>query len=356
MNLTVHLTENCNMDCSYCIREKMPKDMTSEVMLKACDLAFSKGSTAGLCFFGGEPLLKKDLIYKALDYCEQKSAGTGIPFKCKMTTNGTLLDEEFLERAKSVNMGIGLSFDGRGQDVARRFHDGSSTAAVLDEKARLLLSYLPGSTAMLTLHPDATGLFTESVKYITSLGFTRVSCVMAHGCRVEWNEASVELLRTELNKTADYLRDEFMAGRRYMVSPLMNKIAECVAGRNPDSHCHLGTRQMSVLPNGKIYPCTQFLDDEEYYMGDVFNGFDDARCIEIAKKNNTPATCLDCDLRTRCTNSCGCANRLNTGHEDQVSPLQCTCERMVIEIADRLGDELYKWNEQEFVEYFSKKV
>ena len=84
MNLTLHLTENCNMDCSYCIREKCPKDMSEEVLLKACDLAFSKGTRAGLCFFGGEPLLKKDLIYKALDYCSEKSKATGIPFDCKM--------------------------------------------------------------------------------------------------------------------------------------------------------------------------------------------------------------------------------------------------------------------------------
>ena len=59
MNLTLHLTDNCNMDCSYCIREKCPRDMTEDVLLAACDLAFSRGQRAGLCFFGGEPLLKK---------------------------------------------------------------------------------------------------------------------------------------------------------------------------------------------------------------------------------------------------------------------------------------------------------
>ena len=46
MNLTLHLTENCNMDCTYCIREKCPKDMTEDVLLAACDLAFSKGKRA----------------------------------------------------------------------------------------------------------------------------------------------------------------------------------------------------------------------------------------------------------------------------------------------------------------------
>ena len=79
MNLTLHLTDNCNMDCSYCIREKCPKDMTEDVLIAACDLAFSRGQRAGLCFFGGEPLLKKDLIYKALAHSTAKpriSAGS----------------------------------------------------------------------------------------------------------------------------------------------------------------------------------------------------------------------------------------------------------------------------------------
>ena len=117
MNFTVHLTENCNMACSYCLREKTPRDMSLETLYKTIDLAYSKGNKAGFCFFGGEPLLKKDLIYEALDYCEKKTSETGIPFACKMTTNGTLIDEEFLKRAKAVNMKIGLSFDGKGTKI-----------------------------------------------------------------------------------------------------------------------------------------------------------------------------------------------------------------------------------------------
>ena len=171
MNFTLHLTENCNMDCSYCIRNKTPKDMPLEVLYKACDLAFSKGTRAGIVFFGGEPLLKKDLIYKAIDYCEAKSSETGIKFSCKMTSNGTLLDEEFLKRASKAGMKIGLSFDGMGQDISRRFPDGSSTFGLLEEKAKLLLKYIPESMALLTLDPKACGLLSDSVKYLISLGF-----------------------------------------------------------------------------------------------------------------------------------------------------------------------------------------
>lgn len=356
MNFTVHLTENCNMACSYCLREKTPRDMSLETLYKTIDLAYYKGNKAGFCFFGGEPLLKKDLIYEALDYCEKKTSETGIPFACKMTTNGTLIDEEFLNRAKAVNMKIGLSFDGKGQDISRRFPDGSSTAGILEKKAKLILSYLPNTMAMLTLDPKACSVLCDSVKYLLSLGFRDVSTVMAYGKNVSWTDEDLEVYKVEINKVADFLRDEFKAGRKHYVTPLVNKIRECVNGKNPAEHCHLGVRQLSVTPDGNIYPCTSFINDEEYYMGNVFEGLDKDRMAKIAAKSNTPETCKECDLKSRCTNSCGCANRMNTGSADKVSPLQCTYERTIIEVADRLGNELYEYNAKEFADFFAVKA
>ena len=354
MNLTLHLTDNCNMDCSYCIREKCPKDMTEEVLYKACDLAFSKGQRAGLCFFGGEPLLKKDLIYKALDYCEAKSKETGMRFDCKMTTNGTLLDEEFILRAKKAKMGIGLSFDGKAQDVCRFFVGGKPTSAVVEEKAKLLLKLMPESTALATIAPQAVPYYFESVKYLHDLGFRKVSFVLAYGNKVNWTEEDLKLLRVELEKTADYIKELFIKKERFFMSALIVKITDCIKGANSAERCHLGVRQMPVTPDGDLYPCTSFIGDEPYKLGTVFEGVNDAKIIELSKRSSTPETCVNCDLVKRCTNSCGCANRMNTGDENKVSPLQCTYERMLIEIADALGEELYQIDPVRFMEYYSK--
>ncbi len=353
MNLTLHLTENCNMDCSYCIREKCPRDMTEEVLYKACDLAFSRGHNAGLCFFGGEPLLKKDLIYKALDYCEEKSLKTGIRFDCKMTTNGTLLDEPLLERAVKANMGIGLSFDGKAQDVCRIFTGGQPTSSVVEEKAKLLLSYMPGSTALATIAPQAVPYYAESVKYLHDLGFKRVSFVIAYGRRVSWTDDDLDLLRGELEKTSAYLKELFIKKEHFFMSAFHSKIRDCISGKNPAERCHLGVRQMPVTPTGDLYPCTSFIGDTKYLLGNVFDGIDDNKVIELAKKASTPETCVNCDLVKRCTNSCGCANRMNTGDENHVSPLQCTYERMLIEISDALGEELYQIDPERFAKEFA---
>lgn len=353
MNLTLHLTDNCNMDCSYCIREKCPKDMSEEVLIKACDLAFSKGQRAGLCFFGGEPLLKKDLIYKALDYCEEKSRETGMRFDCKMTTNGTLLEEKFLERARKADMGIGLSFDGTAQDVCRFFVGGQATSKVVEEKAKLLLKYMPDSTALATIAPQAVPYYADSVKYLHDLGFNRVSFVIAYGRKVNWTEEDLDLLREQLEKTAQYLKELFIAKDRFYMSAFNAKISDCIRGRNSADRCHLGVRQMPVTPSGELYPCTSFINDKAYCLGNVFDGLDEAKIIAMAKKEATPETCIGCDLVKRCTNSCGCANRMNTGDENKVSPLQCTYERMLIEISDLLGEELYQIDPERFAKEFA---
>lgn len=353
MNLTLHLTDNCNMDCSYCIREKCPRDMTEEVLIKACDLAFSKGTRAGLCFFGGEPLLKKDLIYKALDYCEAKSGETGIRFDCKMTTNGTLLDEEFLDRAGRSDMGIGLSFDGKAQDICRVFVGGKATSSVVEEKAKLLLSRMPDSAALATIAPQAVPYYAESVKYLHDLGFNRVSFVLAYGKKVNWTDSDLDALREQLELTSDYLKELFIKKEHFYMSAFAAKISDCIRGKNPAERCHLGTRQMPVTPKGDLYPCTSFIGDERYLLGNVWDGINEARVLELAKKASTPMTCAGCDLVKRCTNSCGCANRMNTGNENEVSPLQCTYERMLIEISDNLGNELYQIDPERFAKEFA---
>ena len=342
------------MDCSYCIREKCPKDMSEDVLYKACDLAFSKGDRAGICFFGGEPLLKKDLIYKALDYCEEKSKQTGMRFDCKITTNGTLIDEEFIARAKKAKMGVGLSFDGKAQDVCRIFIGGRPTSSVVEQKAKLLLKELPESVALATIAPQAVPFYFESVKYLHDLGFRKVSFVIAYGNKVNWTDEDMELLRSELTKTAQYLKELFINKESFYMSAIDAKISDCIKGKNPAERCHLGVRQLPVTPDGSLYPCTSFIGDEEYQLGNVFDGIDNSKVAALARKASTPSTCVGCDLVKRCTNSCGCANRMNTGDENKVSPLQCTYERMLIEIADALGEELYQIDPVRFAKEFSR--
>lgn len=352
MNLTLHLTERCNLDCSYCVNDKNNSVMSEKVLLAACDLAFSRGNSAGICFFGGEPLLEKELIYKAMDYCSEKSKITGKKIRYKMTTNGTLLDEEFIERAAKEGLEIGLSFDGTAQDLCRRYIDGGGTFSVLEEKAKMLLKKLPMSYAMLTLSPNAVEKFAQSVIYLHALGFHRVTATIAYGKRVLWTEERMSALKEEFYKIAEFYSNLFVKDERFFFSPFDSKIKECITGFNPSERCHLGFKQMPVSTDGKLYACTQFMGDEEYCFGDVFGGVSEEAVMRAARKSSVPEECRDCALVTRCTNSCGCMNRLETGNERKVSPVQCTYERMLIEICDNMAEMLFEKHPDKFRKRF----
>lgn len=342
------------MDCIYCVNEKKNVSMSMETLKAACDLAFASGTRAGLCFFGGEPMLEREKIEWALDYCEQKSRITGMPFSSKMTTNGTLLDESFILRAKRSGMVIGLSFDGTAQKVSRKYKGGGDTLQDIEKISKLMLREMPDSYAMLTLAPEAVSMFAESVKYLYDIGFRKMTATIAYGKRAVWTDEHIEILERELLKIADFFEEAFLKDDRFFFSPFDSKIRECITGFNPSERCHLGFRQMPVAPNGKIYACTQFIGDEDYCLGNVFSGIDTRKQIDLAKRSSIPKECLECELKNRCTNSCGCLNRLETGNENEISPLQCTYERILIGISDALAERLFEKQEKRFMEIYSK--
>ena len=340
MNFTLHLTDACNLDCSYCPAVKQPRRMSEEILYAACDLAFAWGAGGGFCYFGGEPMLERDLILKGLERCKQLSEKLNKKTSSRMTTNGTLLDGDFLDKLKDYGTVIGLSFDGRAQDKCRCYKAGGGTFADVERNALLLLKKMPSSYAMMTIAPQAVDDFSDSVKYLHDLGFCRIIATIAYGSKVNWTDEHTEKLRAELNKLSAYYEKLFAKGERFYFSPFDSKIGDCIKDRNTADHCHLGFRQMPIDTDGKIYPCTQFIGDADYCLGNVFDGIDRRKQAELARRASTPEECAGCALIRRCANSCGCANRLQTGDENKVSPLQCTYERMLIEISDELAERL----------------
>lgn len=356
MNLTLHLTEACNMRCAYCTRVKTPARMSQEVLHAACRLAFSSGDKAGLCFFGGEPMLEEASIYDALDTCAALSAETGKPIYYRMTTNGTLLHEAFLERARAEKIGIGLSFEGLAQDTCRRFANGQGSFDIVEEKAKLLLHYLPDCHAMMTIAPQAVPQYAASVRYLYDLGFRRIIATIAYGDKVTWTDEALSATEEQLHEIAAFYSEAFLAGKPFFFSPFDSKIRDLLAGHSSYDRCHLGMRQMPVAPDGNLYACTQFIGDPDYCLGNVFDGIDAAKRIALAKREAIPEPCRDCDLRTRCTNSCGCLNRLETGDENCVSPLQCSYERMLIGLTDEMAEALYAKKPKLFANRFSPQT
>lgn len=352
MNLTLHLTDGCNLACSYCTQKHGSAVMTEEVLHAACRLAFSEGTHAGFCFFGGEPLLCEDLIFETMDFCRSLAAETGKPVCYRMTTNGTLLSERLLARAAAEHMEIALSFDGLMQDICRRFRNGAGSFAETEAAAMRLLAALPDSTVMMTVAPQAADQFAASVRYLYALGFRSIHAVPAYGKQVCRDDAARETLRIQMQKAAAFFSECLLAGAPFYFSPVESKIRGLLTGSSPNERCHLGFTQMPVTPDGRIYACNQFIGDDAYCLGNVFDGIDRKQRTALAIRYAPPARCRGCSLKSRCLHSCGCLNRMETGDAAQVSDFQCSFEKMLICLADETAAHLIEADKPRFDRYF----
>ena len=119
--LTLELTEKCNMRCKYCIyhegnggyREFGKNNMTFEVAKMAIDqfLTNSKKEQLYISFYGGEPLICYDMIKQCTKYCLKVYPDQNICFT--MTTNATLVTQEIASYLASLPRAIiTVSLDG----------------------------------------------------------------------------------------------------------------------------------------------------------------------------------------------------------------------------------------------------
>ncbi len=354
MNYTLHLTNNCNMACKYCyVDRKNGSVMDLDTAKKAVDMAAaSKKSSVGIVFFGGEPLMHKELIYDVVEYCRWKEKDSEVRFHYKVTTNGLLLDEAFMKFSSENNLFIALSHDGSqaAHDKNRVDIQDHGTFEGLSEKIRLLLSSRPYAPVLMTVNPDTAEYYAESVEYLYEQGFRYIICSLNYAGK--WSKSSMQTLKKEYRKLSDFYMAKTLKEEKFYLSPFEVKISSHI---NQETYCtercELGNKQISVAPDGGLFPCVQFVGDEQYCIGNVDAGIDEKKRSAIFEANeHEKESCGTCAVRKRCNHFCGCLNKQTTGSIQKVSPVLCMHERMLLPIADKLAEKLYKKRNALFIQ------
>ncbi len=135
-SLRVVLTEKCPFRCQYCfVKNKKDislTDLSWESLKKGIDLLIKLNPKKGieLQFFGGEPLVRFDLIQQAVEYIEEQI----IKGKIKqvhygITTNGALVDDKKAKFLKEKSFLVSVSLDGWKElnDLNRQFANKEGT-------------------------------------------------------------------------------------------------------------------------------------------------------------------------------------------------------------------------------------
>lgn len=358
MNYTIHLTNSCNLRCKYCYETNKNNNKISFENIKLLvdnEIKENKNSSL-ITFYGGEPLLKKDLIYSTIDYINSKKCKT--KFYYAMTTNGTLLDKNFIEYIKKNKfLFISYSFDGRKetQDLNRVTTDGNGSFDVVEKNAKELLKNFDNVIAMMAITKNNIEYLEENVKYLINLGFKYFN--LQFNYLDDWQDEDLKTIKESYQKVADIYYNKILKEEDISITIFDDKIKTHIQENyNCNENCNLGIKNINVDVDGNFYPCMQFVGNSKYVIGNCKDGIDfEARKNLIKESGKEHEICKTCAINRRCKHTCACQNLLTTNDINGLSPLICEHEKIIIEISDKLAEMLYKNNSRLFIQKFYNK-
>jgi len=350
MNLVLNLTEHCNLRCLYCYYRAEPQhqNMSIATLEQAIDFALDRSKElshnwCNLTFFGGEPLLEKDLLRHGVTYARTKNSGK-IQLRFAVNTNGTLLDAETLDFMELHQFRIYLSLDGPQEvhDAQRPCKDTTSSweriAPWFDRLQKLDVVVLR------VIHHTQITSIASSVAWILERGFR--SMTTAVNFDGNWTAEDFDQLHLQYETIAELWMQEKRTGRPWYFGTFTDKIRLQLEGLScKNTTCNIGLGGLAVSVRGNLYPCTRFVNDHgkmTWRIGTLDTGVDPARMAEIERYlQQDKESCKECSIKDRCHgNGCACIAYSTTGGIWDISPEVCTHERMVAQIADRLAFSL----------------
>lgn len=357
--LCLHIAHDCNLACKYCFAEEGEYHgrralMSLEVGKKAIDfLIENSGNRRNLevDFFGGEPLMNWEVVKEIVRYGRSKEEIYNKNFRFTLTTNGVLLDDEVMEFVNKEMSNVVLSLDGRKEvnDAMRPFRNGKGSYDLIVPKFQKLADsrnqtdyYVRGTFT----HDNLD--FSKDVIHFADLGFKQMSIEPVVGEDSEKYAIKKEDL-PKIMEEYDNLAKEYIKrhkeGRGFNFFHFMIDLEQgpCVAKRL--SGCGSGTEYLAVTPWGDLYPCHQFVGQEEFLLGNVNEGITRQDICDEFKLCNVYAKdkCQECFARYYCSGGCAANSYKFHGSITDAYDIGCEMQRKRIEcsimIKAALADE-----------------
>ena len=359
--LCLHVAHTCNLNCSYCFASqgKYHGDravMSFEVGKQALDFLVAHSGTRRnleVDFFGGEPLMNFDVVKQLVAYAREREKEAGKNFRFTLTTNGMLIDDDVIDFANRECSNVVLSLDGR-KEIHDRFrvdYAGKGSWEQIVRKFQMLVKaregkeYYMGGT-FTHANPD----FLKDIEVMLDLGFTELSMepvVCAPGDPSELTQEDLPIVKEQYEKLAELMLKRRKAGKPFTFYHYMIDLTggPCIYKRI--SGCGSGTEYMAVTPWGDLYPCHQFVGEEKFRLGDVWQGVTNPAIQGEFAKCNVYAhpECADCWAKLYCSGGCAANAYHSTGSVTGVYKYGCELFRkrmecaIMLEAAKTLEDE-----------------
>lgn len=347
--LCLHVAHDCNLRCKYCFADTGEFHggrclMSAETGKKAIDFVIkSSGARKNIeiDYFGGEPLMNFGVVREITEYAKAEGEKHEKNFRFTVTTNGILLNEDIKKYINENMSNVVLSIDGTKEtnDRMRYRVDGSGSYDSIVPKFQDLAEsrnqdryYVRGTFT--AYNKD----FAKDVIHLADLGFKQTSVEPVVAPETEdyaLTKEDIPVIFREYEKLTEEYVKRYKEGKGFNFFHFMIDLDQgpCVVKRL--SGCGAGHEYLAVAPNGDIYPCHQFVGNNDFLMGNVDSGTIDEKIKSYFEKSNiyTKEKCKNCFAKFYCSGGC-CANAWNfNGDINKPYELACEFEKKRVECA-----------------------
>lgn len=355
--ICLHVAHDCNLRCLYCFAgtgsfKGQRELMTSETGKRALDFLLKHSGNRRQCevdFFGGEPLLNMSVIKELITYGKTVAQQAGKKIKFTLTTNAVLLDKTIADYLEKEGVSVVLSLDGRKEvnDRMRPFPNGKGSYDNIVPQILYFTKLRPGSS------PYAVGQyyyvrgtytryntdFYKDVLHMADLGIKRISVepvIASPNHDYAFREEDIDKIKESYDILGEKLLEYRQKGQEFSFFHFNAGLDEgpCLPKRL--SGCGAGHEYVAISPEGSIYPCHQFVGQEEYKLGTVYQ--DNPLKRELMQKFRgahvyNKKDCRICWARFSCSGGCHAANAAFSGELTKVYSLGCELQKKRLEVA-----------------------
>ena len=347
--ICLHVAHDCNLACKYCFAGKGEYDgpkglMSYETGKRALDFLVEQSGTRHnleVDFFGGEPLLNWDVCKKLVEYGRSIEKKYNKNFRFTVTTNGVLLNDEIMDFCNKEMGNVVLSLDGRKETHDRLRITRKNTGSydmIIDKFKKFAQSRNQKDYYMRGTYTHFNTDFSKDVIHMADEGFKELSiepvvCDPSEDYALK--DSDLPVLKEQYEILANEMLRRYRKGNGFTFYHYMIDLdaGPCIVKRV--SGCGVGTEYMAVTPDGELYPCHQFVGDEKFLLGDIWNGVKNKNVLEQFENCNVYShkECKDCFAKLYCSGGCAANAYHSTGSVSGVYEFGCELHRKRIECA-----------------------
>ncbi|MEV5828001.1 radical SAM protein [Spirillospora sp. NPDC052242] len=296
----LHLTNRCNLQCTYCFRESspgLPIHYTADHFIDALH-TMKPFATENLkiTFTGGEPMM-----FPGFESVVEASTECG--YTNLLLTNGMLISPERAEFIAQHFSSITISLDGPTEEVHSATRGRGNHKRVL-QGIRRLADAGAKVHVKVTVSPDNLPYCDQVAKVLPDTVPVQFTPMMPMGRGQELhrdfidNDAFVGLNRGLARATDGRMSTSYMPGHR-------------------SRRCHAGLFNISIADTGDVYPCHLFHQDQfklgnifTQPFGEIFFGEQNRSYVKTMDVEANNDICRSCEVRFLCGGGC----KANTLH------------------------------------------